>query len=344
MSLAMKAMVLRGPSELVLDEVARPALKEGHALVRITHSGLCGTDLKIYQGTIPARYPLIMGHEMIGEVVEGGNSGGASIQPGERVIIDPVVSCGVCFHCRIGQTSLCPNGGLIGRDTDGGFAEYASVPVSQVFRLPDSVDSRTAPLIQVATTCLHAQRLTPFFLGESVAVMGLGVSGQLHVQIAKARGAGTVIGVSRSRYKSEVARQLGADITIESGTGAVEKVLEATGGRGADVVIESTGVLSSLADAIRMVRLGGRIVMFGIIGAKEGALPFYELYFKELTLINARAAKAEDFTGMIDLVDRRVVRLEPLVTHRMPLSELEAAIGLVEDGAEGRLKIILDHV
>ena len=173
--------------------------------------------------------------------------------------------------------------------------------------------------------------------------MGLGVSGQLHVQIAKARGAGTVIGISRSRFKSEMARQLGADITIDSGKEAVEKVLEATGGRGADVVIESTGVLASLADAIRMVRLGGRILMFGIISAKEGALPFYQLYFKELTLINARAAKAEDFTGMIDLVDRGVVRLEPLVTHRMHLSELEAAIGLVEDGAEGRLKIILDH-
>ena len=123
----------------------------------------------------------------------------------------------------------------------------------------------------------------------------------------------------------------------------MEKVLEATGGRGADVVIESTGVLASLADAIRMVRPGGRIVMFGIISAKEGALPFYELYFKELTLINARAATAEDFIGMIDLVGRGVVRLEPLITHRMHLTELEAAIGLVEDGGDDRLKIILDH-
>ena len=337
----MKAMVLRGPRDLTLAEVERPARKEGHALVRITHSGLCGTDLKIYQGAIPAHYPLIMGHEMIGEVVDSGNR--ADTLPGARVIIDPVVSCGTCFHCRIGQTNLCPSGGLIGRDTNGGFAEYTSVPSSQIFLLPDSIDSRTAPLIQVATTCLHAQRLTPFSPGESVAVMGLGVSGQLHVQIAKARGAGTVIGISRSRFKSDLALQLGADITIDFARGAVEKVLEATGGRGADVVIESTGLLASLADAIRMVRFGGRIVMFGIISATEGALPFYQLYFKELTLINARAAKSEDFTGMIDMVDRGAVRLEPLVTHRMHLSELEAAIGLVEDSADDRLKIILDH-
>ena len=152
-----------------------PRCRPDMCLVRITHSGLCGTDLKIYNGAIPAQYPLIMGHEMVGEV------------DGRRVIVDPVLSCGTCFHCRVGQTNLCPAGGLIGRETNGGFAEYAAVPASQVFRLPDSLDLRIAPLIQVATTCLHAQRLASVSLGESVAVIGLGVSGQLHVQIAKAR-------------------------------------------------------------------------------------------------------------------------------------------------------------
>ena len=337
----MKAMVLNGPGELVLDRVALPAAGPGEVLVRITYTGLCGTDLKIYKGAIPVRYPLIMGHEVIGEVVEGYPAAG--VQRGDRVILDPMLFCGTCFHCRAGQSNLCPNGKFIGRDTDGGFAEYAVVPASHVFRLPDSVDSRTAPLIQVATTCLHAQRQTPLFLGESVAVIGLGVSGQLHVQLAKARGAGTVIGISRSRFKNEMAKSLGADVAIEAGPGAVEKVRDATEGRGADVVIESTGVMASLADAIRMVRFGGRILSFGIMSVKEGALPFYDLYFKELTLIHGRASKPEDFTGMIDLVNRGAIRLEPLVTHRMSLGELEAAIGMVEDGAEQRLKIILDH-
>ncbi len=325
-------MVLRAPSELVLDDVALPEVPVGHVLVRITHSGLCGTDLKIYKGAIPARYPLIMGHEMVGELVGG-----------DRVIIDPVLYCGTCFHCRIGQTNLCPAGGLIGRETNGGFAEFAAVPAAQVFRLPDSLDMRIAPLIQVATTCLHAQRLASVSLGESVAVLGLGVSGQLHVQIAKARGAGKVIGISRSRFKNDLAKQLGADVVIESGPSAVAKVLEETDGRGADVVIECTGVMTSIADAIRMARFGGRIQMFGITNATSGALPFYDLYFKELTLINNRAATAQDFPVMIDLVARGAVRLEPLVTHRMALDELGAALGMVEDGAERRLKIILDH-
>jgi 2-desacetyl-2-hydroxyethyl bacteriochlorophyllide A dehydrogenase len=328
----MRAMVLRAPGDLALDDVVRPHVPAGHVLVRITHSGLCGTDLKIYKGAIPALYPLIMGHEMVGELASG-----------DRVIIDPVLFCGSCFHCRIGQTNLCPAGGLIGRETNGGFAEYAAVPVSQVFRLPDSIDSASAPLIQVATTCLHAQRLGAVSQGESVAVIGLGVSGQLHVQIAKARGAGKVIGISRSRFKNELGKQLGADVVIESGPEAAAKVLDETDGRGADVVIESTGVIASIAEAIRMVRFGGRILLFGISNAASGALPFYDLYFKELTLINNRAATAQDFPVMIDLVDRGAVRLEPLVTHRMALDQLGTALGMVENGADGRLKIILDH-
>lgn len=333
-------MVLRAPSDLALSEVVEPRSRPGHVLVRITHSGLCGTDLKIYKGAIPAQYPLIMGHEMVGEVV-GGDSG--AIHTGDRVIIDPVLYCGACFHCRLGQTNLCPSGGLIGREIDGGFAEYASVPAAQVFRLPDSLDLRIAPLIQVATTCLHAQRLASVSLGESIAVLGLGVSGQLHVQLAKARGAAKVIGISRSRFKNDLARELGADLVIDSGPSAVAQVLDATDGRGADVVVESTGVMSSIADAIRMSRPGGRIVLFGITSATHADLPFYDLYYKELALINNRAATGQDFPVTIDLAARGILRLDPLVTHRMALEELGAALDLVEDSSDRRLKIILDH-
>jgi L-iditol 2-dehydrogenase len=336
----MQAMVLEAPGRLAPEEIARPVPRAGEVLVRVTHTGICGTDLKIYNGSIRVNCPLVMGHEVAGEIVESGTSG---LARGHRVIIDPVLFCGNCFHCRKGQTNLCPNGKLIGRDSDGGFAEYAAVPATHAFRLPDSINLRTAPLVQVATTCLHGQRLFPLFAGESVVVLGLGVSGQLHVQIAKARGAGVVIGVSRGAFKREMARTLGADLTVESGEGALKKVLEATGGRGADVVIESTGVMPAVAEAIRMARFGGQVLLFGIMSAREGALPFYDLYFKELTLRNGRAAKSEDFPDMLGLVDRGVVRLEPLVTHRMSLGELESAIGLVENGADGRLKIILDH-
>jgi 2-desacetyl-2-hydroxyethyl bacteriochlorophyllide A dehydrogenase len=333
-------MVLLAPEELIVDEVSRPRLDAGHVLVRVTHSGICGTDYKIYRGAIPVEYPRIMGHELTGEVVDGGDTPFTS---GERVIIDPELYCGSCFHCRIGQTHLCPNGMLVGRDTNGGFAEYVTAPATHVFRVPASIDSRLAPMIQVLTTCVHAQRQIQIFPGESVAVLGLGVTGQLHVQLAKARGAGPLIGITRSAHKRELAQTLGADLTIPGGDGAIEKVREATEGRGADVVIETTGVLPSLAAAVNMARSGGRLLLFGIITAKEGALPFYDLYFKELALINARVAKSEDYPSAIALVERGVVRLEPLVSDVMPLGELKAAIGMLGSDSGQRMKIIMDH-
>jgi 2-desacetyl-2-hydroxyethyl bacteriochlorophyllide A dehydrogenase len=337
----MKAMVLRSPWELVLDDVAPPRLDAGHVRVGITHSGICGTDFKIYSGAIPVSYPRIMGHEMVGDLIEGSDTD--AFRPGDRVIIDPELYCGACFHCRIGQTHLCPNGMLIGRDTNGGFAEYLTVPASHAFRLPDSIDSRTGPLIQVLTTCLHAQRQVNIFPGESVTVFGLGVTGQLHVQLAKARGANPVIGVTRSAEKRELAQKLGADLTFPGGDGAIEKVREATEGRGTDVVIETTGVLPSVAAAVGMARSGGRLLLFGIITAKDGALPFYDLYFKELALINSRVAKSEDYPASIALVERGIVQLEPLVSNVMPLGELKTAIGMLGSDSARRMKIILDH-
>jgi 2-desacetyl-2-hydroxyethyl bacteriochlorophyllide A dehydrogenase len=336
----MKAMVLSGPSQMALEDVPTPKPGAGQVQVRVTHSGICGTDYKIYTGAIPVRYPRIMGHEMIGVVAD---ANGNDFRSGERVIIDPELYCGACFHCRIGQTHLCPKGQLLGRDSNGGFAEFLSAPASQVFRLPDAVTDQDAVLIQVLTTCLHSQRLTPIFAGESVAVLGLGVTGQLHAQIAKSRGASPLIGITRSADKREMAEKLGADITFPGGPESIQKVREVTGGRGADVVIDTTGMLPVIADAIEMVRPGGRILLFGIITAKEGALPFYNLYFKEIQVINARVAKSEDYPDSIDLVKRGTVRLEPLVSNVMPFAELKTAIGMLASNNGQRMKIILEH-
>lgn len=337
----MQAVILEAPRRLRIGSIAPPPRSKDAVLVRVTHTGVCGTDVKIWSGAIRVRYPRVMGHEIVGEVVEV--DANESLAPGTRVVIDPELYCGRCYHCRIGQTHLCPDGRLLGRDEDGGFAEYVVVPRSHVYPLPSSVDSLAAPLIQVLTTCLHAQRQVPILPADTVAVLGLGVTGQLHVQLAKARGASPVIGITRSAAKRDLARTLGADLTLASGEGAVAAVREATEGRGADVVIETTGALTSVAAAIEMVRAGGRIVLFGIITAKEGPLPFYDLYFKELTLVATRVARGEDFPHAIALVERGLVRLDPLVSEVHPLSALDAALEQVETAAGNRLKIILDH-
>ena len=337
-------MVLRAPREIVAGEVPQPKVDANQVVVRVTHSGICGTDYKIYSGAIPVSYPRVMGHEMTGEVVDAGGATGAIVfRSGDRVIVDPQLYCGACFHCRIGQTHLCPKGILIGRDVNGGFAELVAAPASHVFRLPNSIDSQTAPLIQVLTTCLHAQQQIAIRPGEAVAVFGLGVTGQLHVQLAKAAGARTVIGITRSPDKRALAETLGADLTLAGDEAAADRVREATDGRGADVVIETTGMMPSVVSAIRMSRSGGRILLFGIITAKEGALPFYDLYFKELSLVGARVARSEDYPAAIALVEKGDVRLAPLVSNVMPLDDLDAAVSMLGSDDGGRMKIILEH-
>ena len=336
----MKAMVLQAPRELRPAETERPALGHNQVLVHVTHSGVCGTDLHIYEGKMPVRYPRIMGHEMIGEVVEAEDP---TLKKGTRVIVDPAVYCGMCLNCRLGQTSMCPNGSLVGRDSNGGFAEYYVAARTHVYELPDSISNEVAPLIQPATTCMHGQHKFKVFPGQSVAVIGLGVTGQIHVQLAKAWGAYPVIGITRSAYKRGLAEQLGADLTLASGPDVAQRVKDATGGNGVDFVIECTGVPSALADGVNMARLGGSLLMFGIVSAKEAALPFYQLYYKELTIVNSRAANPEDFPPTIDLVARGALNLKALVTHVVPLHDLEKAIGMLEKDEDHRMKIILDN-
>jgi 2-desacetyl-2-hydroxyethyl bacteriochlorophyllide A dehydrogenase len=180
------------------------------------------------------------------------------------------------------------------------------------------------------------------FPGDTVAVIGLGVTGQLHVQLAKSRGA-RVIGITRSAEKRAMAERLGADVTVPGGDTVIEQVRELTDGRGADVTIETTGVLKQLENSVHMTRFGGKVLMFGIYTAKEGALPFYDLYFKEVSLISARVAKPEDYTACVALVERGQVKLEPLVSDVMPLGELKAAIGLLASDSGQRMKIIMEH-
>lgn len=335
----MKAMVLTAPGHVELKQVPRPEPGPGEVLVKVTHGGICGTDLKIFDGGMPAKLPLIMGHEITGTIQQGEAPGG--IGPGMRVIVDPTVFCNACFHCRTGQTHLCPNGELLGRERDGGFAEYVAVPAQNVFPLPDNVADQEAAFIQVFSTCVHAQRLSPVFPGESVLILGLGVTGQLHVQLARAASAGPLIGVTRSGWKRDLARELGADLAFAPSDDLAGRVADATGGLGADLVIETAGSLTTLAQALELVRIGGRVLPFGIYTETHGALPFYNFYYKEIRIINARASKGEAFPASIDLVARGTVKLSALITHVMPLDRLAKALTMLKSGGGKRMKIIM---
>jgi 2-desacetyl-2-hydroxyethyl bacteriochlorophyllide A dehydrogenase len=335
----MRAMVLTEPNVIEQQDIPEPKTEHGEALVKVSNTGICGTDLKILTGGIPAPKPIVMGHEMVGELISGGN---ANVKTGQRVLVDPVYYCGTCHQCLHDQQQLCPRGGLIGRDINGGFADYVAVPPNNVYPVPDEIQDHEVPLVQVLTTCLHGHRMAKIFPGDVVVVLGLGVTGQLHVQLAKARGA-TVIGVTRSQWKLDLAKSLGADYTFAPSVDLKAQVQEIAKGDGADLVIESVGKILTLGQSFDLVRTGGSIMPFGIYVETKAELPFYQFYFKEIQILNARAAKGQDFIGSMDLVKRGVVRLDPIISDREPLENLAGAIDMLTSEAKGRMKIIMDH-
>jgi L-iditol 2-dehydrogenase len=334
----MHTVVLEAPESLRIEERPEPTADKENVVVRIRAIGICGTDLSIFSGKVPVDYPLVLGHEMIGTLEDPV----PGLGPGTRVVVDPNVFCRTCYQCLKGQENVCIRAELMGRDRDGAFTDLLAVPARNVYPIPDEINDQTAPLLQVLTTCLHAQRQTQLFPQDSVVVLGLGVSGLLHLQLAKARGAHPVIGVTRSASKRSLAARLGADLVIDPSDPALkEQVAEATQGHGPDLVIECVGKTQTLAQAIDLVRIGGRIIVFGTITEDAGELPFYQLYYKELSLMNPRAAKPEDFPASIGLVAAGTIELDPLITHTFPLESAEEAIAATSES--GSLKVILDH-
>jgi 2-desacetyl-2-hydroxyethyl bacteriochlorophyllide A dehydrogenase len=330
----MKAAVLVEPSRLELQDIQEPAPSAGEALVAVRSVGVCGTDLKIVSGAIKVDFPRVIGHEIVGVVV-GTGAEGSSVG---RVLVDPGVACGSCIQCREGRSNICTRGWLLGRDRDGGLREFMAVPASNLHPIPDAVPDDVAPLLQVLTTCLHAQRMSTIFPGDTVVILGMGVTGLLHLQLARLRGA-TVLCTTRSEWKLELARELGADQTIAFDGAGIDQIVRATG-NGADLVIDCVGSVATLAKAISIARVGGRVMSYGTIAETSGALPFYDLYYKEITLTNPRASRPEDFSTAINVVSSGRVRLEPLLSHRFELAQ--AAEALASSASPDSLKVVVE--
>lgn len=331
----MRAAYLMGPDRFEVREAPDTRPEPGQALVRVRGVGICGTDLNIASGAIPVRYPRVVGHEIVGDLVDPGDG---DLAAGDHVLVDPGLFCGSCRQCADGRTNICPTGGLLGRDADGGLQELLAVPASRLHRVPEHVDVALAPMVQVLATCVHGQRILPVEAGETVAVLGLGVTGLLHVQLAKLRGA-RVVGITRSAEKRALAEQLGADLTIAADGDEVAEAARLLGD--VDVVIECAGLVSTLVRSIELVRIGGRILAYGVIGkGEQGSLPYYSLYYKELQVAWARSAAAPDFMDALDLVRDGRVALEPLVQGRFGLDDTAAAFAAA--GSSGALKVLVE--
>ena len=333
----MRAVTLVEPGKTEVRDVEIPdAEQQGKALVRVHTAGLCGTDTSIVAGKMGVQFPRVMGHEAIGVVEAPGPQG--LIKAGQRVLIDPAPCCEVCHVCRRGLRHICPNGGLLGRDMDGVFSDYVSVDEKQLFVVPDSIGHKESGIIQVLGTCVHAVSKVSVRAGEVVVVIGLGVGGQLISQLLTKRGA-KVIGVARSAWKRDLAVELGIHAAVAPAE-IVDAVEELSEGRGASLVVEAVGTEATFAQAIELAGFGATVVLFGTATGGSEGLPYFQLYKKELTIQNPRAATAADYERAIALVAAGIVNGAPLVSASFNLSDAPEAFDAVTKSTT--LKVLLD--
>jgi threonine dehydrogenase-like Zn-dependent dehydrogenase len=320
----MRAVVVSDVDHVAVEDI--PAPPPGRAtLVAPEILGVCGTDLKIVTGAIAVAHPRVLGHEMVGRVVHPG--AGGRIREGTRVLVDPAVSCGTCRLCRADRPHLCPAGALMGREVDGVFADLVAVDDRQLHPVPEHVSWREAATLQVLGTCVHAQTMVDVFPGQTAAVIGLGVSGLLHVQLLRARGVERVVGVTRSAWKRRLAEELGATVTVAP-VAARAAVDELTGGAGVDLVVESAGAGATFRQAVELAAIGGRVLVFGIISSPPDGLDWYNLYYKELEIVNARAARPRDYTRAVALAASGTLRLAPLWSRGASMDDPTLALTL----------------
>lgn len=295
----MKALVYLGPGRMRSQEAPEPEPRPGEVVIETTASAVCGSDLHAFREASSRRIPpLIMGHETVGTVA----AVGAGVDParlGQRVVLKPVLPCGVCESCRAGRTNLCPDGRLVGRDLTGGFAERFAVAAEATARISDGVSDELATLTEPLANAVH---VTSRAVGEGddVLVIGAGPIGALMAWTAARRGAAHVFSTDRIPARLELARAQGATpLDVEDPEGSLR---EATQGRGADVVIDAVGIEETWGLGLRAVRPGGRIEAVGL-GASGGMVDFFAVIGKEAAITGSFAWTDEDFTHAIELIE-----------------------------------------
>jgi L-iditol 2-dehydrogenase len=322
----MKAAVHIGPGQIRLEDRPVPRIGAGELLLRVRGCGLCGSDLaKLRAGDRP---PAVLGHEVVGVVLEAGD-GEAGFHPGDRVVVAHHVPCFRCHYCRRGSVSMCRAFKTSNLDP-GGFAEYLRVPRDNVrhatFRVPDAVPDLVASFTEPLACCLRAIRRAELRPGDTVMVVGLGAIGSLLVQLACRAGA-LVIGIDVVASRRDLALGLGAAAAVGPDQ-ARDAVARASEGRGADTVVLTVGAPAVVRQALGWVRDGGAVHLF--VGEGEGLLPVGELYHRELTLSSTYSSSPADLAEAFSLLVSGAVRVAELCSHRVPLAGLEAAVRLVE--------------
>lgn len=344
----MKAAVMKDIGQIVVEEVPDPRPEPGGLLIEVRACAICGSDVRtFFHGSAHVQPPRILGHEVAGVIREIG-PGLSGYSVGEVVTVAPAIGCGTCEYCRMGATNMCPNLETIGFEFDGGFAELMAVPAKavrqgHVNRIPQGLDFVEAALAEPLACCINGQSFLNIGLGHTVAIIGAGIIGLFHAELALLKGASTVFLIDVVPERLAYAKSLrGGIATINAReTDPVQEVLAQTGGRGVDVAIVACPVGEAQNQALQMVARRGRVSLFGGLpqGKSTGYIDSNLIHYKEVGVFGAHASTALQNRLALKILAERKIAPEKYVTHVYPLSQILEGITMVREGKA--LKVVI---
>lgn len=342
MERTMIQQVMTAPKQITFREVEIPKPQKGQVLVKIKRIGVCGSDIHVYHGTHPfTSYPVTQGHEVSAEVVEPGE-GVKEFSAGQKVTIEPQVYCGECYPCTHGKYNLCESLKVMGFQTTGTASEYFAVDASKVTPLPEELTYDEGAMIEPLAVTVHAAKRFPEMKGAKVAILGCGPIGILLAQSCRALGAAQVMITDVSDYRLELAKQCGADFTVNTKENDFEEaLLRYFGPDKADVIYDCAGNDITMNQAIKYARKGSVIILVAVFG-KMANVDLAVLNDHELDLNTTMMYRHEDYVEAIRLVKEGKIQLKPLMSKHFAFQDYQAAYEYIDNNRETTMKVLID--
>ncbi len=325
-----------------IEEMPVPEIGSGELLVKVHASGICGSDVMEWYRIKKA--PRVLGHEIAGEIVEVGDDGDG-YEVGQRVFVSHHVPCDTCKYCRSGHTSVCDT--LRSTNFDpGGFAEYLRVPEINVekgvYPLPDDMSYDEGVFIEPLACVIRGQRFLDVQADHTVMVIGSGLSGLLHLKLALSKGVQSVIATDISDHRLEAAKRFGAEQVLHAKDVTPDRIREMNDGHLADRVIVCAGAVPAMEQALESVDRGGKILLFAPLKPDERLpLPVWDIWKNEVSITTSYAACGGDLKEAIRLISQGEVTVEDMITHRLPLEDIQRGFQLTAEG-DRSLKVIIE--